>query len=187
MDTALSKRIRLSIATTAALIATQGSAVMAAPVQGSLGNTSEGSVTISASVPSRVRISGLSDVSLLNQDPSAAASAAQDVCVWSNTATRGYTITASGNGSGNAFTLSDGSNSTPYSVLWSSSAGQVTGTALSAGTASSTLTSAASHQVCASGPTSSASLIVGLSTNELSAMRAGSTYTGTLTLLIAPQ
>jgi hypothetical protein len=164
------------------------SAVQAdAATQGSMGSTSTGSISISASVPNRTRISGLSDVAFTNQDPSTAASNAQNVCVWSNTATKGYTITATGSGTGSAFTLSNGTNTVPYSVEWAASSGQTSGTALTAGTASSSLTSTATNQSCASGPAASASLIVGIATANLGSMAAGSSYTGTLTLLVTPQ
>lgn len=159
----------------------------AAPTQGTLGATSTGVINISASVPNRARITGLSDVDFTNQDPATAASNAQDVCVWSNTATKGYTITASGNGGGGAFTLTDGSTTVPYSVEWASSSGQTSGTALAAGTASPSLISTATQQTCASGPTASASLIVGISTTDLGTMTAASSYSGILTLLITPQ
>jgi hypothetical protein len=158
-----------------------------AATQGTTGATSTGSILITASVPNRARISGLSDVSFINQDPSTAASNAQNVCVWSNTATKAYTITATGSGTGSAFTLSNGSNTVPYTVEWASSINQTTGTSLTAGTASSSLTSTATNQSCASGPSASASLIVGISTANLGTMSAGSSYTGTLTLLVTPQ
>jgi hypothetical protein len=80
-----------------------------AATQGSLGATSTGTISISASVPARARLSGLVDVAFTNVDPSTAASSAQSVCAWSNTATRGYKITASGSGAANAFTLANGS------------------------------------------------------------------------------
>lgn len=155
--------------------------------QGTLGATSTGSVTISASVPARARLTGLTDVSFLNQDPAVTASTPQNVCVWSNTATKVYTITATGSGSANAFTLANGALTTPYSVQWNSTSGQTSGTALTAGTASGSLTSVASQQLCASGPTSSASLIVEIATTDLQTMQATTTYAGTLTLLITPQ
>jgi hypothetical protein len=158
-----------------------------AATQGTLGATSTGTVTITASVPNRARITGLSDVSFLNQDPTSAASGAQNVCVWSNTATKNYTVTATGDGASNAFTLANGALTVPYSVQWNASSGQTSGTALTAGTASATLTSTATHQICSSGPTSSASLIVGIGTADLGAMQAATTYTGVLTLVVAPQ
>lgn len=170
-------------AVAASLVATPAFAA----TQGTLGATSTGSLTITASVPSRARITGLSDVAFTNQDPATAASDAQNVCVWSNTATKAYTVTASGSGTANAFTLTNGSSTVPYSVAWASSINQTSGSALTSGTASASLTSSATHQTCASGPTASASLIVGIATTDLGNMSAGSNYTGTLTLLVAPQ
>jgi hypothetical protein len=158
-----------------------------AATQGTLGATSTGTISISASVPNRARITGLGDVAFTNQDPNTAASNAQNVCLWSNTATKGYTITASGSGTANAFTLANGSLTVPYSVQWSGSSGQTSGSALTAGTASTGFVSTATNQTCASGPTSSASLIVNIATTDLGAMQAATSYTGTLTLLVTPQ
>jgi hypothetical protein len=163
------------------------SPAFAAPTQGSLGATSTGSITIPASVPNRARITGLSDVTFANQDPNTAASNAQNVCVWSNTATKAYTITASGNGTASAFTLSNGTTTVPYSVEWAATSGQTSGTALTAGTASSSLTSGAVNQTCSSAPLASASLVVKIGTTDLGTMTAGGNYTGTLTLLVTPQ
>src|SRR5687767_7793733 len=171
----------------AILASALGSSQAMAASQGSLGATSTGSVGISASVPNRARITGLTDVAFTNQDPATAASDPQDVCVWSNTATKAYTITATGNGAGSAFTLTNGTTTVPYSVEWAAAASQTSGTALTSGTASASLTSTATHQSCASGPAASASLIVGIGTADLGTMSAGSSYTGTLTLLITPQ
>ena len=154
---------------------------------GALGATSTGTVSISASVPARARITGLSDVAFTNQDPGTPAANAQDVCVWSNTATKAYTITATGSGAGSAFTLSDGSTTVPYTVEWAATSGQTSGAALASGTASASLTTAAANQTCSSAPTSTASMIVRIGTTDLSTMSAGSTYTGTLTLLVTPQ
>ena len=164
-----------------------GSGQAFAASQGSLGATSTGSVAITATVPTRARITGLTDIAFTNQDPSVAASSAQNLCVWSNTATKAYTITATGNGAASAFTLSNGATTVPYSVEWAASSGQTSGTALTAGTASASLTSTAADQICASGPAASASLVVGISTADLGTMSAGSNYTGSLTLLVTPQ
>jgi len=155
--------------------------------QGTPGATSTGSVNINASVPNRVRISGLTDISLLNQDPTVEAQSAQDVCVWSNTATRGYSITATGSGSGNAFTLAGGGGTVPYSVEWSGSIGQTSGTALTSSSPETGLTSTATQQLCNAGPSASASLIIKISSTDLSTMQAATTYTGTLTLLVTPE
>lgn len=159
---------------------------MAATSDGSLGSTSTGTVDILASVPARARITGLAAVDFTGQDPAVAASDAQDVCVWSNTSTKGYTVTATGNGAGSAFTLTDGSNTVPYSVEWSASSGQSSGSVLTAGVASGSLVSTAINQNCSSGPPASASLIVRMSTSDLGNMVGGSSYSGTLTLLVTP-
>ena len=155
--------------------------------QGTLGATSTGDIGILASIPSRARITGLSDVSFANQDPSTAASAAQNVCVWSNTATKAYTITATGSGTGSAFTLSNGAGTVPYAVEWAATSGQTSGSALIAGTASPSQATGALDQTCSSAPAASASLIVKMTTTDLGTMTAGSNYTGTLTLLVTPQ
>ena len=158
-----------------------------ASTNGSLGSTSTGTVTIGASVPNRVQLTGLSDVSFTNQDPTVAAANAQNICVWSNTSTKGYNVTATGDGSSNAFTLANGSLTVPYSVEWSDSSGQSSGTGLATGTALTGLTSTATNPTCSSGASSTASLIVKISTANLQTMQAATSYTGTLTLVVAPE
>jgi len=175
---------RLSAALIAALLA-QGPALAA--TQGSLGSTSTGSISIQASVPNRVQLTGLTDVSFLNQDPATPASNAQNVCVWSNTSTKGYNVTASGSGASNAFTIANGAATVPYSVEWAGSSGQASGTGLTSGSALTGLTSTATSATCASGASSSASLIVKISTANLQTMQAATSYTGTLTLVVAPE
>lgn len=169
--------VACSLASTAAQAATQGS----------LGATSTGSISIGASVPNRIELSGLADISFANQDPATAALSAEDVCVWSNTATKGYNVTASGSGTANAFTLANGALTVPYSVEWSGTSGQSSGTALTSGAALTGLKSTATNPTCATGPSSSASLIVKMSTATLQGMQAATTYTGTLTLVVAPE
>ncbi|HEY0628210.1 MAG TPA: hypothetical protein VGD23_02675 [Sphingomicrobium sp.] len=159
-----------------------------ASTQGSLAPTSTGSVTINASVPGRVRISGLSDVTFSNVDPTVAATSAQNVCVWSNTSTRAYSITATGSGAANAFTLASGAlPAVPYSVQWASSSGQTSGTSLTAGAALAGQVSAATNSDCSAGPAASASLVVSIGSPTLQSMTAGVTYNGTLTLVVAPE
>lgn len=155
--------------------------------QGLAGATSTGSIQIGASVPNRVQISGLNDVSFTNQDPLISAANAQNVCVWSNTATKGYNVTATGSGAASAFTLASGALTVPYSVEWAASSGQSAGTALTKGTALTGLTSTATSTNCSSGPGSTASLIVRISSANLQTMQAAASYTGTLTLVVAPE
>lgn len=173
---------RLALLT--AILAHPGLASAATP--GTLGATSTGSIDISATVPARVQISGLNDVAFGTVDPATAASSAQDVCVWSNTTGRTYDVTATGSGASSAFTLTDGSNLLPYSVEWGTSAGLSSGTAFTAGTSLTGLASAATDATCSSGPAASASLVVKMSTANMQAAVASS-YTGTLTLVVAPR
>jgi len=171
----------------ATLFACSSFAAQATPVQGSLGGTSQGQITINASVPKSVQITGLSDITFTNQDPTVAAAANESVCVWSNTSTKGYNVKATGSGSSNAFTLANGGNTVPYTVQWAASANQTTGTSLTSGTPLTGLTTTAVNATCSSAPTTTASLIIGITTTNLQTMIGAATYTGTLTLLVAPE
>jgi hypothetical protein len=176
--------LRASLACVAAMLA---NASASAATQGTLGTTSTGAVTINASVANHVQLTGLTDVSFLNQDPAVAASNAQNVCVWSNTSTKGYFITATGSGTASAFTLANGALTVPYSVEWAGSSAQASGSPLTTATALHGLTSSATNPTCSAGPSSTASLIVKISTANLASMQAATTYTGTLTLVVAPE
>lgn len=175
--TAITALLGMAAATPAALAASQGA----------VGATATGTVEISASVPPRARLSGLTNVTFANVNSASNARNAQNVCAWSNTPTRGYRITASGSGTGNAFTLSAGMLKVPYTVQWNGTSGRTTGSALNAGTQSGGFVSAATHQQCASGPSASASLIITISAANLQTMQPAVTYTGALTLLMTPQ
>jgi len=172
------------------LIACMASASAQAATQGSLGSTSSGSVSVSATIPARVQISGLSDFAFGTLDPSTAASSSKNVCVWSNTGTKGYNITATGDGggTGNAFKLSNGSTTVDYGVAWAGTSGASSGTALTTNAAATGFTSTATSPTCASGASSTASLIVNFSTAQMQAAVGSATaYTGTLTLVVAPE
>jgi hypothetical protein len=158
-----------------------------ASTDGTFGATSQGTVVISATVPGRVKLTKLSDVTFTNVDPSVAASDAQNVCVWSNTAGRKYTIAATGSGASNAFTLAAGSSTVNYSVQWAQTSGQTSGTALTSGVALANQSSAAVAQDCGGAGATSASLVVGIAATELQSMTAATAYTGTLTLLVSAQ
>ena len=159
----------------------------ATPVQGSIGATSTGSVLITATVPNRALITSLTDVTFTNADPSVAATSSQGPCVWSNTSTRNYTITASGSGASNAFTIANvsGTSVIPYSVGWANSANASSLTALSAGTASSAVASNATNISC--GGSGNSTLKVTIGASDLQDMIATQSYTGTLTLVVTPQ
>jgi hypothetical protein len=158
-----------------------------ASTQGSLGATSTGTVTITASVANRAQITGLTDVAFTNVDPASAATLSQSNCVWSNTANKGYSITATGSGTSGAFTLANGGLTVPYSVQWNASGGQTSGTALSAGTALAGMISTAANPTCSTGAATTSSLIVSIAASNLQGMTSATSYTGSLTLLVTPQ
>jgi hypothetical protein len=169
------------------------SAAVAAPTQGSFGATSTGIVNITASVASRVQITGLSDVTFTSQDPTVAASNAQNICVYSNTAGRKYNITATGNsagagGGGTAFTVGGtGLTAVPYTVEWAQTSGAPSGTSLTSTSPLAGQASAATNPTCASGPATSATLFVKMSTAALGAMQSSTNYSGILTLVVGPE
>jgi hypothetical protein len=170
------------------------SAAQAVPTQGTFGSTSTGIININASVPSRVQITGLSDVAFTNQDPTVAASNAQNVCVFSNTAGKKYNITATGNsagagGGGTAFTNGGtGLTAVPYTVEWAQTSGAASGTALTSTTTLTGQASTATSPTCTGGsPVTTATLFVKMSTAALQAMQSSATYSGTLTLVVGPE
>jgi hypothetical protein len=140
-----------------------------------------------AAASNKVRLTSLTDVAFgtignLSLDAVQSGS----VCLYSDTNTNGYNITASGSGSGGAFQLASGLDWLTYEVQWSSSAGQNSGVQLIPNTPLAGQTSTATHQSCNNGPATSASLIVVLRATALSSAAAGS-YSGTLTLVVGPE
>lgn len=146
-----------------------------------------GSAQPAGAAPKRVRITGLSDVAfgtIANLGVDDVGS--QSVCIYSQTTTNGYNVTANGTGSGGAFQLASGANLLPFDVQWNSSAGQTNGTQLSPNVPLTGLVSSAMAQQCTSGPATSASLIIILRSAALASTTAG-TYNGTLTLVFGPE
>jgi hypothetical protein len=131
------------------------------------------------------RLTGLTDVAFGLIANASDQSISRDVCAFSSSNTSGYSVTASGDGAGGAFTLG-GPAPLPYEVRWSGSANQTNGTALTAGAVTSGFASSASQQTCNSGPAASASLTVIIRAAVLGSALAGS-YSGTLQVTIAPE
>lgn len=139
------------------------------------------------SAGNNVRITGLSDVAFGTVANLASDSLnSQNICVFSNSQTNGYYVQATGSGAGGAFTLASGGNALAYEVQWNQASGQSAGAQLSPNVALTGQVSSATQPSCNSGPSSSASLIIILRSAQLSAATAG-TYSGTLTLLVAPE
>ncbi|HJR82855.1 MAG TPA: hypothetical protein VJ775_02905 [Sphingomicrobium sp.] len=140
-----------------------------------------------AAASNKVRITSLSDVAfgtIANLGVDAVRS--QSVCLYADTSTNGYTITATGTGPAGTFQLTSGLAAMTYEVEWSSSAGQSTGLQLTPNVPLTGQVSPATHQTCNNGPATSASLILMLRSSALSSAQAG-TYNGTLTLIVGPE
>jgi hypothetical protein len=135
----------------------------------------------------KVRITSLSDIAfgtVANLGVDAVRS--ENVCLYSETTTSGYNITAAGTGPGGAFQLSSPSGAMSFDVQWNSSSGQSSGAQLTPNVPLTGQVSAATQQTCNTGPATSASLIILLRSAALSSARAGS-YNGTLTLVVGPE
>lgn len=135
----------------------------------------------------KVRITGLSDVAFGTITNFAADSVrSQSICVFAKSTNDNYRVTASGTGSGGAFTLSSGSDTLPYEVEWSDTSGQTSGAQLSANVAMTGQQSTATSDDCSKGPATTASLVVILRSAAVSSAITG-TYTGALTIVVAPE
>jgi hypothetical protein len=135
----------------------------------------------------RVRVSGVTDLSFgLLAGFQSDQRQSQSICVYSNGQSSGYSISAWGSGSAGSFELSNGLNTLHYDVEWSPVSGQTTGTNITPNVPLPGQVSGAGHQVCNTGPATSASLIVVLRGVDLAQAREGN-YTGSLSLLISAE
>ncbi|MET0364976.1 MAG: hypothetical protein ABW169_10005 [Sphingobium sp.] len=131
-------------------------------------------------------ISNLSDVAFGSIiDFASDLSISQTVCAYSSTLPSRYSVTGTGSGAGNAFTLTNGTGALPYEVQWNAAAGQTSGTKLTAGSALANVASSGLLPGCTLGLTLSGTLTVVLRSADLSSAQSGM-YTGTLTILLSP-
>lgn len=136
----------------------------------------------------KVRISSLADVSfgtLTNFTTDVVRT--ENICVYAKSPPAYlYRVTATGSGSGGAFTLNSGSSTLTYEVQWNSSSGQSSGSTLSPAQPLVAQPSTAAADDCSVGPATTASLILVLRSASLGAAVSG-VYNGSLSLLIAPE
>ena len=147
--------------------------------------------TAQAQAADQVRISRLSDVTFGTiGNFSADYVRAQDICLYSKSPPgNNYRITASGSGAGGGFLLGSGGATLPFEVQWADLPGQTSGTQLVANqpaAAQHSTAGAGDPGDCSKGPITTASLIVILRSATIAAATSGD-YTGTLTLLVAPE
>lgn len=140
-----------------------------------------GSVTLGVTIPTVVRISDINDLMLGAFDGINDLVASDTVCIYKNSGTT-YSITASGNGAGGAFTLSNGAGVAPYSVTWQDTLGSLP---LTAGVRASNRGNAVSSGDCNGGSSNNATFTVRMTAPILRTVQPGA-YTGVLTLLLEP-
>jgi len=135
----------------------------------------------------QVQITRLNDIALGFASVDQDATGSRNVCVSATGVTGRYSVLATGSGDGNAFTLAGAGAPLAYDVQWSGTANQGTGTALTAGRATSGFVTAllGLNLSCVLG-NDTASLTVVVRAADLSKATAGA-YTGLLTLLIAAE
>lgn len=140
-----------------------------------------GTLTLAITIPTIVRISNINDLVLGAFDGINDLVNSDTVCIYKNVGTT-YSITATGNGAGGAFTLSSGPSVAPYSVTWQDNFGSL---ALTAGVKASNRGNAVSSGDCNGGTTNNATVTVRMTAPSLRTVPAG-TYTGVLTLRVEP-
>ena len=173
-----------AMATVAAVLATSALPAFAV-TQGTLGSTSSGSLSITVTVPSLARITKLADIALGTWTGTGAMNGSDNsICVWSSTG--GYSITATGSGAANAFTLAGtGGNTVAYNVQWAQTGGASSGSAVTAGTALTGQNTNATSTDCSTGVASTAGVFVTIPEANIAGKPAGA-YSGSLTLLVTP-
>lgn len=180
----------IAIAAIATSTIFSGGAVFAA-TDGTLGTTSTGTVDISVTKTKLAQISAMTDMTLASYTLGAGDQALfSTACVYSSSAGGAYYVTATGSGASNAFTLADGSNTIAYTVVWNSGgvgALGTTGATLTTAVQTAALSNAATDSATCAGtsPGPTAQVNVNIAGTVLDAAPAG-TYTGTLTIVVAP-
>jgi hypothetical protein len=158
--------------------------------QGVAGTSSTGTIDINISLSDVVQISALNDINFPSwSNGDGAVEAFDDLCVYSNTSGGGYNVTAQGQGAGFAFEVDDGGvNIMPYDVFWNDVSGTEVGrVSLSANGVLTSQTGASTNQlVCDGGSSLTSRVTIGFSNSSLNSAQVA-VYSGTLTLIVAPE
>ena len=142
--------------------------------QGALSSTSTGDLDITLTVNDVVQISNLADITLNFTGGDVTGNS--PACVFRNGG-GDYDITATGSGAGGAFTIANGADTIAYSVDYNS-------TELTSGTTLTGVSGAVSDLNCTTSG-NNGSIDVDIAAADAAAVGSGS-YTGTLTLVVAP-
>ncbi len=156
-----------------------------AATDGSLGLTSTGTADLEVEIDELMLISGMADLNFGTWTGSGDLNQNENICVYTNQASGNYTVTATGDGAGSAFTLTDGSNTLPYNVYFNDVSGMAGEVALTATTANTAQGGAhTTSQTCGGG--NNANYHVEIEDTALAAVPSG-TYSGTLTIVVEPR
>ena len=157
-----------------------------AATDGVSGGTSTAQTTVSITLPKLIRISNVADFTFASYSGSGVLAANRNLRISTNygtAATRRYRITATGSGTGGNFRVTNGTTTLTYTTRWRDAA-------VTTGSVNLTRGVALTNRQNASKPLSSATLNANVQIQftqaALLAVDAG-LYTGTLTLLIAPE
>lgn len=157
-----------------------------ASTDGTIGSTSTGSSNLSVTVPKLIRVRGFQDFTPSIYSGTGTRSDSGNLNISTNYGTSGrtYSVTATGSGTGGAFTTSDGlGNTLAYSAFYNQVTGITGRVTLTAGT---TLTGRTGAAKPLSITTPNANLSINFTQANLQAAEAG-TYTGVLTLVVTPE
>ena len=178
-------RTAATVALSTAMLAGTAIGPAFAASNGSVGASSTGTSTVTAFVGSLVRVTAVDDLALGTWTGTGALETTDSVCIW--TTTGGYNVTATGSGVGGGFSLSNGASGTlDYAVKWDDAPTSSTLAAMTSGTALTGQVSGANTTDCNAGSSLTATVGVEITETDLTAADSGS-YTGVLTLLIAPE
>lgn len=160
---------------------TFSSASVMAATQGLLGPTSTGTLDINLDINNLVMVSNLGDINLGTYSGTGNLTGSDSFCVYRNGAGN-YNITMNGSGGSGAYLLNDGgTNNLPYTVSFTN------GSANSM-TASTALTAQANANTTSTTCGGSDNVSVGVTvTNASLAAAPAGTYTGSLTVIVAPE
>ena len=147
-------------------------------------------LAIAAPAYPSARITGLTDVNFGIINSALDQSSSQSVCIYSvkgnGNQEVGYSVQATVDGVGGAFSLASGSQNLPYEVRWSDAANQTSGIQLTAGTLVSGFANSSDSQTCFSGSQENASLTITVRGTQIAAATAGN-YSGVLQITIVPE
>ena len=178
------KKLMRSVLATAL---TLGALPALAATDGTLGSSSTGDFGIDLTVPNLIRISSLTDQTLV-YTPGSGATVTEDFCVYTNASSGTYNVTATSAGTarngGTAFLLDDGAVTNPGTMEYTVN---YEGIALAEGTLNNNSGTGFPANTAAidCGGADPVSVIISVAQSQIDSA-APATYTDTLTFLVAP-